>query len=114
MPVLRLGLLQEYNVGIGVAADESESLAIEGPVKVPDAFGFEVGDLLSRRTVERLEPEGIRVLVKARINDRFAIMGEANRPKKRYCTSQVHKFRVPRRADGEQRQHPLTTASARE
>ncbi len=55
--VLRFGLLQEYNIGIDVAADETESLAIEGPVKVPDAFGFEVGELLSRRTVEWLEPK---------------------------------------------------------
>jgi len=61
--VLWFGFLQEDDVGIGVAADQTELGAVERPVKVNDLLRFEVGELLSRGTVERLEPEVFRVLV---------------------------------------------------
>ena len=80
MFILRLGLLQEHNIGIGVAANHPQLAAVERPVKVGDVFRFEVGDLFSRRTVKRLEPEVLSILVKEKINDGFAIMGEADRP----------------------------------
>ncbi len=60
---LRFGLLREHNIGIGVAAYHTQLAAVERPVKVRDLFRFEVGDLLPRRTVERLEPEVFSVLV---------------------------------------------------
>ena len=47
MAGLRLGLLQEHDIGIGVAADHPELVAVGGPAKVEDAFGLEVGDLFS-------------------------------------------------------------------
>ena len=77
---LRFGLLQEDHIGFGVAADHSQLAAIERPVKVADLFSLEVGDLFSRRTVERLEPEVFSVLVTQRISDGFAVMGEADSP----------------------------------
>jgi hypothetical protein len=46
--ILRFGLLQEYNIGIGVAANQTQLAAVERPVKVLDLFRLEVGDLLSR------------------------------------------------------------------
>src|SRR5579863_263072 len=61
---LRLGFLQQHDIGIGVAADQAQFAAVEGPVKVYDLFRFEVGDLFSRRTVERLQPKVFRVLIR--------------------------------------------------
>lgn len=46
--VLRFGLLQEHNVGVSMAANETEPLAIERPMKVGDVFRLEVGDRHSR------------------------------------------------------------------
>jgi len=60
---LRFGFLQEHNIGICVAADHTQLAAVERPVKVPDLFRFEIGDLLSRRAVKWLEPEVFSVLV---------------------------------------------------
>jgi hypothetical protein len=71
--------LQEYYIEIIVAADHTQLAAVERPVKVTDVFRFEVGDLLSWRTVEWLEPEVINVLVTERINDSLAIGCEADR-----------------------------------
>jgi hypothetical protein len=85
--------LQEYNIGLGVAANHTQLATVEGPVKVHDAFRFEVGDLLSRRAIERLEPEIIGVLVTESINDSFAIMGETDKPS---WVLQVQKFLVLR------------------
>lgn len=75
-----------------MAADHAQLGAVERPAKVGDLFRFEVGDLLSRRTVERLEPEVIGILVTEGINDSFAIVGEADRPPA--WALQVVKFRV--------------------
>ncbi len=61
-----------------MAADQSQLGAIERPVKVEDVFRFKVGDLLSRRAVERLEPQVVSTLVTERINHSFAIMSEAD------------------------------------
>jgi hypothetical protein len=55
--VLRFGFLKEHNIGIRVSADQTQLAAIERPMKVPDLLSLKVGDLLPRRTVERLEPE---------------------------------------------------------
>ena len=57
MLVLRFGFLQEHNIGIGMAADYAQLTTVERPVKVGDVFRFEVRDLLSRCTVEGLEPD---------------------------------------------------------
>ena len=61
-----------------MAADQAKFFAVERPVKVPNVFRFKVGDLLPRRTVERLKPEIVYVLVTERINDSFSILGEAD------------------------------------
>jgi hypothetical protein len=78
MLVLRFGFLQEHNIGIGMAADYAQLTTVERPVKVGDVFRFEVRDLLSRCTVEGLEPEVISILDAEIISDSFAIVGEAD------------------------------------
>lgn len=80
--VLRFGLFQQHNIGVGVASDHPQLVTVERPVKVCDSFRLEVRDLLARRTVERLEPEVFCILVAESINDRFAIMAEADRPER--------------------------------
>src|ERR1035438_8220442 len=98
-----------------VAADQPQLAAVERPVKLRDVFRLEVGDLLSRRTVERLEPEVISVLVRERINDSFAIRGEADSPLDRAL--RVQKFRILGRIDRDQCQLLLRiagTANSRE
>jgi hypothetical protein len=77
--ILRFRLLQQYNIGIGVAADQAQLAAVERPVKVVDFFRFEVGDLFSRRAVERLQPEVIRLLVMKGIDYTFAVMSETDK-----------------------------------
>jgi len=58
---LRLGLLQEHNVKVGVAAD---------------LFRLKIGNLFSRRTVERLDPEVVDALITKSIENAFAIARE--------------------------------------
>src|SRR6266849_4644692 len=55
--IWRLGVADEDDVGVGVAADEGELAAVEGPVEVGYFFRLEIGDLLARGTVEGLEPQ---------------------------------------------------------
>ena len=76
---LGLGFFQQYDVGVGVAAEHGEFAAVEGPVDLVDAFGFEVGDLLARGAIERLEPEIIGVLVTEGIHHGFAVVRKADR-----------------------------------
>jgi hypothetical protein len=96
-----------------VAADHAQLAAIERPVKVGDLFGCEVGELLSRRTVERLKPEVIDVLVTELIDHSFAIMSEADSPKGWNRTLQFHKFGVLRRIDRDQGQLLFGSADSR-
>jgi len=85
-----------------VAADQAKFLAVERPVKVPNVFRFEVGDLLSRRTVEGLKPEVVYVLVTDRIDDGFAILSEVDIATLRDRALQVYKFRILWRIDRDQ------------
>lgn len=52
-----------------MAADDGELLAIEGEVEVPDELGFEVGQLLTRRSVEILQPEIVGLAITYGIDD---------------------------------------------
>src|SRR5580658_5687533 len=99
---LRFRLFEEHDIGVGVAADEAKFLAVERPVKVPNVFRFEVGDLLSRRTIEGLKPEIVYVLVADRIDDGFAILGEMDIATLRDRALQVYKFRILGRIDRHQ------------
>ena len=63
-----------------MATDDTQFSAVERPVKIPDVFRCEVGNLLSRRTVQRLKPEVIRVLVADGINYRIASLSESRNP----------------------------------
>ena len=76
---LRLGVADEDDVGLGVATDEAEFTAVEGPMKVAYFFRLEIGDLLAGGTVERLEPEVEDSTVANWIDGRFAVAGKANR-----------------------------------
>jgi hypothetical protein len=75
---------------------------VKRPVKVGDRFRFEIGDLLPRRTVQRLQPEVIGVLLTERVNHSFAVMGEAHSPQRWDWALQFHKFGVLRKIDREQ------------
>ncbi len=97
--VLRFGLLQEHNIGIGMAPDQPQLAAVERPVKVGDLFRFKVRDLPSRRTVERLQPEIIYSLVSDRINNSLAIRSEAHCTLSQTRALQIDKFGVPGRID---------------
>src|SRR5580692_2273446 len=97
--VLRFGLLQQHNIGIGVAANQPQLAAVERPVKVGDLFRFKVGDLPSRRTVERLQPEVIYSLISDRINNGLAIRGETHCALSQTRALQNDKFGVPGRID---------------
>ena len=63
-----------------MAADDGELFAVEGPIEVADQFRLEIGDLFSRRTVEILEPEIIDIAVAHRVDNAFAVAGEADWP----------------------------------
>src|SRR5580704_2971747 len=85
-----------------MAADHAQLTAIERPAKIADLFGFEIGDLFSGRTVERLEPEVFSVLVTKRINDSLAVMGEAGSPQACGGALQIQDFRVLRKIEWNQ------------
>jgi hypothetical protein len=53
---LLLGIADEHDVGVGVAADECELAAVEGPVEVNYLLRCEIGNLLAWGTIEGLEP----------------------------------------------------------
>jgi hypothetical protein len=86
-----------------VAADEAELLAVKRPEEVAEAFRLEIGDLLSRRAVERLQPEVIGILVAEGVEYSFAIGGKASRP--RLGALQFQELGVLRRIDWDQRQY---------
>ena len=69
---------QDY-VGFAVAADDGELLAVVGVVEIADVLRLEVGKLLSRRTVEMLQPEIVGLAVANRINDASAVALEHDR-----------------------------------
>ena len=91
---LWLGLLQQHDVRIRVAAKHAQLAAVERPVKVLDPFRLEVRDLLSRRTVERLQPEVCPILVSQSIDHSVAIMGEADRPIRLRRALKFYKSRI--------------------
>src|SRR5579863_4260699 len=94
-----------------MTANHTHLAAVERPVKIRDVFRLEIGELLPRRTVERLEPEVIGVLVSDRIDHSFAIMGKVDFSPSRNRALQIHKSRVLGRIDGKQRQLHLRSAS---
>ena len=74
-----LRVADQHHIGLAVAADDGKSFAIEGEVEVADEFGFEVGDLLTGRSVEILEPEIVGLAVAFGIDDPFAVGAENDR-----------------------------------
>jgi hypothetical protein len=74
-----LRVADEDDVGLPVAADDGQLLAVIGVVEVADEFRLEVGELLSRRTVKILEPEIIGLAVTDGVNDSLAVTREQDR-----------------------------------
>src|ERR1035438_1815781 len=83
-------------------AHHPQLAAIKRPVKIHDLFCLEVGDLLSRRTVQRLQPEVFRILVTERIKHSLSIMSKADSPIGGDGALQVQYFRVLWRIDWDQ------------
>ena len=83
---LRLGVADEDDIRVGMAADEGELAAVEGPAEVVDLFGCEISELLAWGTIQGLEPEVVGSAVANGINDSFAVASKANRsnPRRRH------------------------------
>ena len=73
---LGLGFLQQNDIGIGVAAEKAETLAIRGPVELEDAFRIEMGDLMSGTPIDGLNPDVIDPILEDRIGDELSIGSE--------------------------------------
>src|ERR1700746_3188010 len=70
---LRLGFLQQHHVGIDMAAQNAERLAIRRTMELKNLFGVEVGDLTARRAIERLNPEVIDAVFTNCVGHRFSV-----------------------------------------
>ena len=77
--LLWLGFVNEDDVGIGVAADQAQLLAVEAPVEVVNVLRSEVGDLPSWGTVQRLRPQIVDASNPHRIHHSFAIGRKSKR-----------------------------------
>lgn len=75
-----LQVADEHHVGFPVAADDGELFAVEGEIEVADELGFEIGQLLTGRSVEILQPEIVGLAVAYGIDDPFAVGAESDRP----------------------------------
>lgn len=69
-----IGVADEHHVGFAVAADDGELFAIEGEVEVADEFGFEIGELLAGRAVERLQPEIVGIPITDGIDNALSVV----------------------------------------
>src|ERR1700691_251719 len=78
--LLALRVANQDHIGVVVTANYGQLLAIKRPVKVPDAFGGEIGNVPAFGTVERLQPQIVDTLVAGGVNHGFAIMAEAYQP----------------------------------
>ena len=68
--------MQQNDVGIGVAAEDAETLAIRGPVELEDALGIEAGDLMSGTPIDGLNSDVIDAILEDRIGDELSIGSE--------------------------------------
>ena len=70
---LGLGFLQKDDVGIGVATQDAETLAIRRPVKREDLLRIKFGDLAAGRTVNWLNPDVVHTILANAICDCLSI-----------------------------------------
>ena len=78
--VLLLRVLDEHHVGRGIATYQCQALAVQRPLVGADFEGIEVGQLVARAAVQRLEPQIVHALLADGIHDAFAVRGEAQLP----------------------------------
>ena len=75
-----LGVVDEDDIGVSVATNQSQLRSVKRPVEVDDVLGLEICDLLAGRAVEGLLPEIVGVAVTEGIGDGPAVGSEADRP----------------------------------
>src|SRR5690349_9142021 len=68
-----LRVADQNDVGFPVAADDGELLAIIGVVEIADEFRLEVGELLSGRTIQMLQPQIVGLPFTNGVNDAGAV-----------------------------------------
>src|SRR5579872_3983734 len=73
---LLLRVADQHDIGLAVATDDGELLTVIRVVEIADEFGLEVGELLSRRTIQMLQPEVIGLPVANGVNDARAVAAE--------------------------------------
>jgi hypothetical protein len=99
------GVAKEDDVGVGVATEQGELGAVEGPVKIDNLLRREIGNLSSRRAVERLEPEIGGIFFAKRIEHCLPVVGKTDETVGRAL--ERFEFYVLRVIEGKQRQQEL-------
>src|SRR5579864_6740895 len=74
---LLAGFTEDDDIGIGVAANDSQFLAIRRPMKIPNLLGREMRDLASRPAGKRLFPEVVHSVHTDGIHNRSSIRAES-------------------------------------
>src|SRR5258708_17923957 len=73
-----LRVAYQNHVGLPVAADHGELLAIHRVIEISNKLRLEVGELFPGRAVQILQPEIVSFAVPNRVNDAFAVPSENN------------------------------------
>ena len=75
--VLRRCFADQDHVGIGVAPQDSQALAVQRPVKVHNLVGAEIRDLAGGATLERLHQQVVHAILADGKCDRLSVGREA-------------------------------------
>ena len=86
----RLLFLEQNHVGGILSTGDGEGLSIRRPLKFCNMLRSEVGDLMSRRTVERLHKNVIHALIANDVGHGFSIGSEGHRVGRASSTSCGH------------------------
>jgi hypothetical protein len=65
---LRLGFFEQHHVGIGIRAQNAQSLTVRRPLHICDLLRIEIRDLPPRRSIYRLKPDIIHTILADRIS----------------------------------------------
>ena len=75
---LRISLLEQNNIGGSEFAGHGQRSAIGRPTKIVDLCGGDIRNLMSRRTIQWLQPKIPNSLLDDRVSDILAIRSKAN------------------------------------